>query len=100
VAPVPPPAAARLRGSLVRLADALNAAHVDAATADALFTDHRVEDPSGRPIEGFEAARWERVSVGRREGSWALRDLDGRVLATLRLGAPKPTQWRVQLFDP
>lgn len=96
--PARPPAVDRLRLPLLRLADALNAAHVDPATADALFTDRPLEDTHGRPIEGFERARWERLDTRRREAAWALHDESGRLIARLRLIA-RPARWRVELFE-
>jgi hypothetical protein len=81
------------------LADALNAARVDPATADALFTDQPVEDTNGHPIEGFESARWEKLTSNPRKAVWGVRDSGGHVVARLQLGAPRPPRWRVDLFE-
>ena len=97
--PRPPLRVDGLRAPLLHLADALNAAHVDPATADALFTDRAVEDTNGKPIAGFESAKWERVLLKRREAAWHLRDPYGHVLARLRMDAPRPPHWSVQLFE-
>jgi hypothetical protein len=97
--PRPPLQTERLRAPLLRLADALNAARVDPVTADALFTDRAVEDTNGKPIAGFETARWERVTLKRREAAWHLRSPNGRVLAQLRMDAPQPPHWSVRLFE-